>query len=47
MNDYTTTVKYEFCGNRLPCGLCRLTNTICPMQNYKTYEVTCSTEVKK
>ena len=44
MNEYTTTAKYEYCGNRLPCGLCRLTNSICPMQ-IKPYEVTCGTGV--
>ena len=26
----------QFCFNRLPCGLCRLTNTMCPMQSNMT-----------
>ena len=31
-NSYTTTPNYaQCCGNRLPCGLCRLTNAICPL----------------
>lgn len=53
MSDYTTTTNYdywgwEYCGYRLPCGLCRLTNSICPRQiKTKTNEVTCSTEVTK
>lgn len=23
---------YQYCGNRLPCGVCRLTNSICPLE---------------
>ena len=42
-----TTINYEYneyeCGYRLPCGICRLTNTICPRQS-KPY-ITWSTEV--
>ena len=31
-NSYTTTPNYsQYCANRLPCGLCRLTNAICPL----------------
>ena len=22
----------QYCGNRLPCGVCRLTNSICPLE---------------
>ena len=29
-----TSFSYSnYCGNRLPCGVCRLTNSICPIGN--------------
>ncbi len=27
----TTTANYTYCGNRLPCGLCRITMGYCPL----------------
>lgn len=42
----TTTVwpiNTQYCGQRLPCGICRMTNMQCPMQVQK-YEVTCSSQ---
>lgn len=41
----TTTgpIKSQYCGQRLPCGICRMTMTQCPMQVQK-YEVTCSSQ---
>lgn len=35
--------QYQYCGQRLPCGICRMTNMQCPMQ-VQRYEVTCSTQ---
>ena len=32
----------DFCGNRLPCGICRLLMTQCPVTT-QTIEVTCTT----
>lgn len=34
-------LNQQYCGLRLPCGICRMTNMQCPMQVQK-YEVTCS-----
>ena len=34
-------LNQQYCGQRLPCGICRMTNMQCPMQVQK-YEVTCS-----
>lgn len=31
----------EFCSNRLPCGLCRLTNQFCSIVPNKT-DITCN-----
>ena len=31
------------CFSRLPCGLCRLTNAMCPFAEGSNYEVTCET----
>ena len=50
----TTNTDYNSCGYRLPCGLCRFTNTICPIQCRTTitptwnqkWDVTCSTDKK-
>ena len=33
----------QYCGQRLPCGICRMTMMQCPMYAPK-YEVTCSTQ---
>ena len=33
------------CFSRLPCGLCRLTNTMCPFAGGSNYEVTCVTSM--
>lgn len=33
------TNEWTFCANRLPCGICRLMQAICPM-NVKPYDVT-------
>ena len=27
------TTYWQYCANRLPCGVCRLTSTICPLWN--------------
>lgn len=32
----------QFCGSRLPCGLCMVTQTICPFYA-RTVEITCDT----
>lgn len=29
----TSTTYTNYCSSRLPCGICRLTNAICPMWN--------------
>ena len=49
----TSTAYTNYCSSRLPCGICRLTNAICPMWNSSVmptwspmYEVTCSAELK-
>lgn len=36
-------INMQYCGLRLPCGICRTTNMQCPMQVQK-YEVTCSSQ---
>lgn len=48
-----STEYTNYCASRLPCGICRLTNAICPMWNgsvtptwAQPYEVTCSAEAK-
>jgi len=28
-----TETPTDYCGNRLPCGVCKLTNSICPIGN--------------
>lgn len=33
------------CFSRLPCGLCRLTNAMCPFAEGSNYEVTCGTSL--
>lgn len=33
----------QYCGQRLPCGICRITMMQCPMQVQK-YEITCSSQ---
>lgn len=43
---FTTTsgpINHQCCGQRLPCGICRMTNMQCPMQVQK-HEVTCSSQ---
>lgn len=45
----TSNVYADYCGNRLPCGYCRLMSSMCPLV-YKTEitwnanEITCSME---
>lgn len=41
----TTTgpINSQYCGQRLPCGICRMTMTQCPLYVQK-YEVTCSSQ---
>lgn len=35
--------QYEECFNRLPCGICRLTNMPCPkITNYEPNRITCN-----
>lgn len=35
--------QYEECFNRLPCGICRLTNMPCPkVTNYEPNKITCT-----
>ena len=37
----TTSYSYNtYCGNRLPCGICRLTMTSCPLWNGCTITTT-------
>lgn len=40
-NTATTINETSFCGSRLPCGLCLITNRRCPMLPVK-YEPMCS-----
>lgn len=37
LNDF----QHQFCGSRLPCGLCRLTNQLCPYANTQPNVVLC------
>ena len=37
------TYDKKNCFSRLPCGLCRLTNTMCPFAEGSNYEVTFGT----
>lgn len=41
----TTTgpINTQYCGHRLPCGICRMTMMHCPMQ-VQEYEITCSSQ---
>lgn len=52
----TSTTYSTSCGYRLPCGLCRLMNTMCPLQypgtvtptwSWETYDVNLSTDTKE
>lgn len=36
-------INTQYCGLRLPCGICRMTNMQCPMQVQKC-EFTCSSQ---
>lgn len=36
-------LSQQYCGQRLPCGICRMTMMHCPMHVQK-YEVTCSSQ---
>lgn len=36
-------INTQYCGLRLPCGICRMTNMQCPMQ-VQRHEVTCSSQ---
>ena len=38
-NTTWATNTYTLCTNRLPCGICRLMQVICPL-NVKSYDVT-------
>lgn len=46
-SDTTTTgpINSQYCGQRLPCGICRMTMMQCPMQ-VQRYEVTCSSQTE-
>lgn len=38
--------NWQYCYNRLPCGVCRLTNCICPMTGTTiapSWDITCNT----
>ena len=38
--------KYlEFCASRLPCGLCRLTNAMCPLMSLRPSYISCDDTV--
>lgn len=41
-----TTLNMNFCGSRLPCGLCMITNSQCPMMT-TTYTPTCTTSTNQ
>lgn len=63
MSDYlgpaagTSTLTFnpsDYCANRLPCGICRILHTACPLAvkpydvTWKNpYEVTCKAEVQE
>lgn len=38
-------INQQYCGQRLPCGICRMTMMQCPMYA-PTYEVACSTQTE-
>lgn len=40
MNGCYSQPNVQYCGNRLPCGLCRLTNSFCPLM--QKWEITCT-----
>lgn len=45
---FTYIDNKSYCGYRLPCGLCRLTNSPCPYAEIQNnYEITCNTEVEQ
>ena len=35
----------EFCASRLPCGLCRLTNAVCPFVSLQPSYISCDDTV--
>ena len=45
------TSEWTFCTNRLPCGVCRLTQMMCPLAvkpyDVTLYKVTCKAEVQE
>lgn len=41
MSIYTPNENVENCGSRLPCGLCMITQSPCPMQIH-TFYPTCT-----
>lgn len=36
----STTSHSDYCGSRLPCGICRLTMTTCPLWNGCQFTIT-------
>lgn len=51
----TVATEWTFCTNRLPCGICRLMQTACPLAvkpydvtwtNFKK-DITCNVEVQE
>lgn len=38
-----TVTDYNYCSNRLPCGICRLTNSQCPKVPCYDTTITCGT----
>lgn len=44
MNEYTPQTVIpgtQYCGSRLPCGLCLITNQPCPMMPMQ-WQITCT-----
>lgn len=45
-NTGTTASYSNYCGNRLPCGICRLMMSVCPIGGQPTvvptWEITCN-----
>ena len=44
-NSNANYINTNYCGSRLPCGLCRITNQPCPMCPIVFGGPTCSTTI--
>ena len=44
-NSNANYINTNYCGSRLPCGLCLITNQLCPMYPIVFGGPTCSTTI--